>query len=134
MIYLLLFGLDLYQSFDKLIFITSFILNVLILIACAVTLILFAGINDSTDPVIKNVWELAQKVLKLKWLGIFFISLSTLMPSAKTVTIASGIYTGELIYDHLKDKPIAEKAYKLAEQKLDELLISTSSTKEKENK
>ena len=134
MIYLLLFSLDLYQSFDKLIFITSFILNVLILIACAVTLILFADINDSTDPVIKNVWELAQKVLKLKWLGIFFISLSTLMPSAKTVTIASGIYAGELIYDHLKDKPIAEKAYKLAKQKLNELLISTSSTKEKENK
>ena len=56
------------------------------------------------------------------------------MPSPKTVNIASGIYFGEFIYDSVKNKPILEKAYKLAEQKLDELLNESTNSKEEKTK
>nr|DAV68793.1 MAG TPA: hypothetical protein [Caudoviricetes sp.] len=122
MIYLILFGLDFYEKFHALLFTASLLLSIGTLIGLAMRLILQPVNIDIADDTILSAWNLAIKLFKLKKLTIFLVCFTILIPSPKTVNITTGIYAGEVVVDKVKDTPLAQKAYQLAEKKIDELL------------
>lgn len=72
----------------------------------------------------------ASYILKAKWFySLWFICLLNLfIPQKQTMHLIAGLYLGNELVTEVSKSPLYEKAYKLAEQKLDEYL--TESNKE----
>lgn len=134
MIYLILFSLDFYRSL---------LLTLVLVATIGITLLFIALLTKSfnenkgsvvrwkENPDIKLSWwerdevafyKLSKHILKYKTLITVCGILAILLPSKQTVYIASGIYVGQAVYDNTKENPVVQKAYKLAEEKLNELL------------
>lgn len=124
MIYLILFGLDFYDKLNELLNVIS----VSILSFCVIGFVIFSvlyseavNMKDKED-IVYRVFSFSLYLYKQRWLFIFICSFTFLLPSSKTVAIATGLYTGEQIITYIQDSPLAKKAYQLAEKKIDELL------------
>lgn len=123
MIYLMLFLIDFYKKFHAIFSISTIFLTVFILLVLFIRLAMSkAVILNEADDLVLYWWNLTGKVLKYKVSIIFCICFAILIPSPTTLNIATGIYVGEVVVDKVKDTPLAQKAYQLAEKKIDELL------------
>lgn len=140
MIYLLLFGLDFY---DKLVFV-CYVISVLGLTSIVIGF-LFYKFNETTYGVRQYLtnpdfepdsfdyeqivnYKFGLTLFSYKKKAIIFSLFTALLPSSKTITIATGLYAGEQLVKYAQETPLAKKAYQLAEKKIDELLSEPESS------
>lgn len=128
MLYLILYLLDLVETLD-------FLSSIFIGLTIFVPLFYFIGykirlhdnsyLNPSNVANIKNEFKAVVKYVTKKSFSIpysILLILALLMPQSNTVKLMVGLYLGQQTIEVVKDSPLFDKAYKLAELKLDELL------------
>ena len=72
----------------------------------------------------RHVHKTTSYILKAKWFyTLWFICLLNLfIPQKQTMHLMAGLYLGNEVITEVSKSPLAQKAYKLTEQKLDEYL------------
>lgn len=144
MIYLLLFLLDFYSNFVNFVSLCS-ILSVLFYTLALVFVPIhedfypvrkrrqdptFTG-DDSFDRTFFILYDAGCKILKHRKKILVLFILAAVLPNVKTVYIATGIASGNYLTSTLQSNPLAQKVYKIAEQKLDSIIVEQLDSKDK---
>lgn len=142
MIYAILFGLDFYTGLRSLLGILVLMSVVLFIASCFIY-----GVISDSEAVAEykkdntyepdydhqrtevNLFKVAHVLYRKRYLVLALWAVYAFLPTSKTLYIASGIYAGQTIVEQVKGSPLANKAYQLAEKKLDELLADDNSSK-----
>lgn len=137
MIYLIVYLLDFYPSFLGLLLTTTifgiiiYVLKYIIMFISEEGYTIYLKDNNRSSYYVDYKWHLLAKNVPLKVTHlILMVVLLTLLPSKKGLYILTGMYVGEKTLDKVQESPLYDKAYKLAEAKLNELLDGANLTLE----
>lgn len=139
MIYLILFGLDMYSGLTTVLFFLTLIMVILTVVS-GFMMVMYEDSDQvydyKQDPTIRLTdegaiyWLRAKTLFSYRYIALCLCLLLAVLPNKDTIRLAIGIYAGEVIYTQVKDNPLAIKAYNIAEQKLNELLNDLDTKKE----
>ena len=144
MIYLILFGLDFYSNIVSFVSLCS-ILGVVAYICMLFFIPMLDDMyqvrqkrkdpsykgEDSFDKLVLLLYDVGCKLLKSTKLLIALVIFASILPNAKTVYVATGLVSGDYVVSSLKNNPLGQKVYQIAEQKLDNIIGEQLESKDK---
>lgn len=97
---------------------------ILIAVTAALLFFFFTTITDSNSDQEKSDHQLVKRILNSKSLYILWAVclLNLFIPQKQTMYLMTGLFVSNEVVTEISKSPLAQKAYKLAEQKLDEYL------------
>lgn len=128
MIYFLLYLSDILSTLDVLSGYLAFCCVFLI-----VGFIAFLAIGEDLNQCL-SIENAKYWLKKSGYAFVFLLLTNVLIPQKQTLILISSLYIGENVITEVSKSPLYDKAYKLAEAKLDELLKSSKENKKQEGR
>lgn len=135
MIYLIVYLLDVYPSFLGLLMVSAIFVLAIYGIKQIIMFIAkeaYERYKQDPNSTTRATREAYQWYLLAEWIPIksyyvmILLALGVFLPSKNGLYIFTGLYIGEKAIDKMQESPLYDKAYKLAEAKLNELLDEAS--------